>query len=267
MAEKLMQGRRGLIMGVANDHSIAWAIAKAAHDQGAELGFTYQGDAFLKRAKPLVDQVDGAFLENCDVTREGDLERVFDRVASTWDRLDFVLHAVAYSDKSELSGRYIDTTAANFSNTMAISCYSFTETARLAAPLMTAGGSLLTLSFAGSERWMPSYNVMGVAKAALEASVRYIAVDLGPQQIRANAISAGPMRTISGSAVGDARYVYGWTRDHAPLQRAITKEDVGGAGVYFLSDLSAGVTGEIHHVDSGFNVMGMVNPHRIHDKD
>lgn len=267
MADKLMQGRRGLIMGVANDHSIAWAIARAAHEQGAELGFTYQGDAFLKRAKPLVDKVGGAFLENCDVTRDGDLERVFDRVSSTWGELDFVLHAVAYSDKSELAGRYIDTTATNFSNTMAISCYSFTETARLAAPLMTSGGSLLTLSFAGSERWMPSYNVMGVAKAALEASVRYIAVDLGPQRIRANAISAGPMRTISGSAVGDARYVYGWTRDHAPLQRAITQEDVGGAGVYFLSDLSAGVTGEVHHVDSGFNIMGMVNPHRIHDQD
>jgi len=267
MADKLLQGRRGLIMGVANDHSIAWAIAKAAHAAGAELGFTYQGDAFLKRVKPLAEQVDGAFLENCDVVRPGDLERVFDKVAQTWGKLDFVLHAVAYSDKNELKGRYVDTTAANFSNTMAISCYSFTETARLAAPLMTDGGSLLTLSFAGSERWMPSYNVMGVAKAALEASVRYISVDLGPNNIRANAISAGPMRTVSGAAVGDARYVFGWTRDHAPLQRAITQEDVGGAGVYFLSDLSAGVTGEVHHVDSGFNIMGMVNPHRINDPD
>ena len=259
----ILAGRRGLIMGVANDHSIAWAIAKAAHEAGASLGFTYQGDAMLRRVKPLAESVGSDFLEPCDVMAEGDQQRVFDRIGNEWDRLDFVLHAIAFSDKNELKGRYVDTTAENFARTMEISCFSFTETARCASPLMTEGGSLLTLSFAGSERWMPSYNVMGVAKAALETSVKYLAVDLGNQNFRVNAISAGPMRTISGAAVGDARYVYGYARDHAPLMRAITHEDVGGAGVYFLSDLSTGVTGETHHVDAGYNIMGMVNPHQL----
>lgn len=257
-----MRGRKGLIMGVANDHSIAWAIARAAHEQGAELAFTYQGEAFLKRVGPLAESVGAAFLEPCDVARPGDLEAVFRRVAETWGSLDFAVHALAYSDKSELKGRYVDTSAGNFAQTMAVSCYSFTEMARLAAPLMPRGGSLLTLTFSGAERWMPSYNVMGVAKAALEASVRYIAVDLGPAGIRANAISAGPMRTVSGAAVGDARYVFGYARDHSPLQRAVTHDDVGGAALYLLSDLASGVTGEVHHVDSGYNVIGMMNPFR-----
>jgi len=263
MADGILSGRRGLIMGVANDHSIAWAIAKACHEEGAELGFTYQGDAMLKRVKPLAESIGADFLEPCDVTADGDLPRVFRRIEKEWDRLDFVLHAIAFSDKNELKGRYVDTTAANFARTMDISCYSFTETARCAAPLMRDGGSLLTLSFSGAERWMPSYNVMGVAKAALETSVRYLAVDLGRDNIRVNAVSAGPMRTVSGAAVGDARYVFGYARDHAPLMRAITHEDVGGAGVYFLSDLSAGVTGEVHHVDAGYNVMGMMNPFQL----
>ena len=259
----ILTGRKGLIMGVANDHSIAWAIAKAAHAAGATLGFTYQGDSMLKRVKPLADSVGSTFLEPCDVGQPGDQARVFERVAEQWDNLDFVVHAIAFSDKSELKGRYVDTSSENFQRTMEVSCFSFTETARLASPLMKSGGSLLTLSFSGAERWMPSYNVMGVAKAALEASVRYLAVDLGAQSIRVNAISAGPMRTVSGAAVGDARYVFGYTRDHAPLMRAITQDDVGGAGLYLLSDLSSGVTGEVHHVDSGYNVMGMMNPHQL----
>jgi len=266
MAEGILSGRKGLIMGVANDHSIAWAIAKACHEAGADLGFTYQGDAMLKRVRPLAESIGSSFLEPCDVTADGDQARVFDRIRKEWDRLDFVLHAIAFSDKNELKGRYVDTTAANFERTMAISCYSFTETARCAAPLMTEGGSRLTRPFSGAERWMPSYNVMGVAKAALETSVQYLAVDLGRENIRVNAISAGPMRTVSGSAVGDARYVFGYARNHAPLMRAITHEDVGGAGVYFLSSLSSGVTGEVHHVDAGYNVIGMMNPHQL-DKD
>lgn len=263
MSDKLLAGRRGLIMGVANDHSIAWGIAKAASDAGAELGFTYQGDAFKKRVTPLVDSIGGSFLHECDVTDTPSLTSLFDKVRDEWGQLDFVVHAIAYSDKSELKGRYVDTSAENFSQTMAISCYSFTEVSRLAAPLMTEGGSLLTLSFMGADRWMPSYNVMGVAKAALETSVRYIAVDLGKDNIRVNAISAGPMRTVSGAAVGDARYVLGWNRENSALMRNVSLDDMGGAAVYLLSDMSAGVTGEIHYVDAGYNVVGMKNPHNV----
>ena len=250
-------------MGVANDHSIAWGIAAAAHAQGAKLAFTYQGDAFGRRVKPLAESLGSSLVLPCDVEREEDLDQVFEAIEADWGALDFVVHAVAFSDKTELKGRYIDTTRSNFARTMAISCFSFTAIARRAARCMPKGGSLITLSYLGAERVMPSYNVMGVAKAALEASVRYLACDLGGDGIRVNAISAGPMRTLAGSAVADARFVYNWSRDHAPLNRSVKLEEVGGAALYLLSDLSQGVTGEVHHVDSGYHVVGMPTPARM----
>ncbi|MCG8691051.1 MAG: enoyl-ACP reductase FabI [Minwuiales bacterium] len=259
----LMAGKKGLVMGIANDHSIAWGIAKTLHQHGAEMAFTYQGEAFGKRVRPLAEQVGSDMVLPCEVEDPASVQQVFDAVAKDWGRLDFVVHAIAYSDKAELKGRYVDTTKDNFQRTMRISCFSFTEVARRAAPLMDQGGSLLTLTFSGSSRVMPSYNVMGVAKAALEASVRYLAVDLGGDGIRVNALSAGPMRTLAGAAIGDGRYVYNYTRDHSPLQRNITQDDVGGASLYLLSDLSRGVTGEVHHVDSGYNVIGMINPNAV----
>jgi enoyl-[acyl-carrier protein] reductase I len=253
----LMAGKRGLIMGVGNNRSLAWGIAKAAHDHGAELAFTYQGEALGKRVRPLAESVGSDLLVDCDVTDEPSLDRVFAALAERWQRLDFVVHAIAFSDAEELKGRYVDTTRANFAQTMNISCYSFTDICRRAAPLMTAGGSFLTLTYAGAERVMPHYNVMGVAKAALEASVRYLAVDLGGANIRVNAISAGPIKTLAASGIGDFRYILKWNQYNAPLKRNVTIEDVGGAGVYLLSDLAAGVTGEVHHVDCGYHVVGM----------
>ncbi len=259
----LMAGKRGLIMGVANDHSIAWGIATALHKQGADLAFTYQGSAFERRVRPLADSVGSSIVLPCDVEQESDVAGVFAELGKAWGALDFVVHAIAYSDKEELKGRYLNTSRANFRRTLAISCYSFTAVAREAAPLMSSGGSLITLSYLGAERVTPNYNVMGVAKAALEASVRYLAVDLGADGIRVNAISAGPMRTLAGSAIGDARFVFGWNRDHAPLKRNVLLEEVGSAGLYLASDLSQGVTGEVHYVDGGYNIVGIPSPGRM----
>ena len=257
----LMAGRRGLIMGVANDHSIAWGIASMLAKHGAEMAFTYQNDALLKRVRPLAESVgEDPLLIACDVSSDADLDRVFGEVGGKWGGLDFVVHAVAFSDRDELNGQYIDTSRRNFAQTLDISCYSFTAVAQRAAPLMKAGGNLVTLTYAGSERVMPNYNVMGVAKAALEASVRYLASDLGRRGIRANAISAGPMRTLAGAAVGSARFVHKWQGENSALRRNVSLEDVGGAGLYLLSDLSAGVTGEVLYVDSGYHVVGMVVP-------
>ena len=253
----LMAGRRGLIMGVANERSIAWGIAKAVHAHGAELAFTFQGDALGKRVRPLADSIGSRRVMECDVTNEKSLEGIFATLAAEWQRLDFVVHAIAFSDPNELKGRYVDTTRTNFLRSLEISCYSFTDICRRAAPLMTGGGSLLTLSYLGAERVMPHYNVMGVAKAALEASVRYLAVDLGGQNIRVNAISAGPIKTLAASGIGDFRYILKWNQYNSPLKRNVTIEEVGGAGLYLLSDLGAGVTGEVHHVDSGYHVVGM----------
>lgn len=256
---KIMSGRRGLIMGVANDHSIAWGVADALHQAGAELAFTYQSDAIARRVTPLAESVGSNIVLPCDVTDHDSLDGVFGALEKEWGGLDFVLHAIAYSDKDELKGKYVDTSRDNFRTTMDISCYSFTAVAQRAAPLMNEGGGLVTLTYSGSERVMPNYNVMGVAKAALEASVRYLAVDLGGKGVRVNAISAGPMRTLAGSAIASARTVYKWQGEHAPLKRNISLEDVGGAALYLFSDLSNGVTGEIHYVDAGYNVIGMVN--------
>jgi enoyl-[acyl-carrier protein] reductase I len=257
MAQELMAGKRGLVMGVANDHSIAWGIARKLAEHGAELAFTYQNAAFGKRLAPLAETVGSGLTIECDVNQPDGVDKAFDELERSWDSLDFVVHAIAYSDKNELKGRYVDTSPENFRNTLNISCYSFTSVARRASAMMPNGGSLVTLTYAGSTRVMPNYNVMGVAKAALEASVRYIAADLGPDRIRVNAISAGPMRTLAGAVIGDARYVFGWTRDHSPLRRNIELDEVGGAALYFLSDLSTGVTGEIHHVDSGYHAIGI----------
>lgn len=256
-AAPLMEGKRGLIMGVANDRSIAWGIAKACHDHGAELGFTFQGEALQKRVVPLAESVGSEVVLPCDVTDTASVDAVFSELESRWGRLDFVVHAIAYSDKEELKGGYIDTTPENFQKTMNISCYSFTAICQRARKLMTEGGSLLTLTYFGAERVMPHYNVMGVAKAALEASVRYLAVDLGPQNIRVNAISAGPMRTLAGSAIGGAREILKRSQESAPLDRTLCQEDIGGAALYLLSDLSRSVTGEVHHVDSGYHAVGM----------
>lgn len=253
----LLAGRRGLIMGVANDHSIAWGIAKAAAAHGAELAFTYQGDAFGRRVKPLAEKLGSDLLIPCDVMDEASLDTLFDTLKEKWGTIDFIVHAVAYSDKNELKGQYLDTTRENFRQTMEISCFSFTDIARRASEIMPDGGSMITLTYAGAERVMPNYNVMGVAKAALEASVRYLSVDLGRKNIRVNAISAGPMRTLAGSAIGSARYVFKWNKAHSPLKETIELDDVGGSALYLLSDLSKRVTGEVHHVDSGFNVVGM----------
>lgn len=256
-----MAGRRGLIMGVANDHSIAWGIARRVAGHGAELAFTYQDEPLRKRVAPLAASLaDEPILLPCDVSSDEALDGVFAVLAERWGSVDFVVHAIAYSDREELKGQYLETTRRNFQRTLDISCYSFTAVAQRAAPLMNTGGSLVTLTYAGSERVMPNYNVMGVAKAALEASVRYLANDLGQRQVRVNAISAGPMRTLAGSAVGSARFVLRWQGENAPLRRTVTLDDVGGAGLYLLSSLSSGVTGEVLYVDSGYNVIGMAAP-------
>ena len=259
MAESasLMSGKRGLVMGVANNRSIAWGIAKAAADQGAELAFTYQGDALKKRVEPLAAEAGAKHVLPCDVSDDASVDAVFETLRSSWGSLDFVVHAIAYSNKEELDGRYVDTTADNFTKTLLISCYSFTAIARRAEKLMSNGGSLLTLTYYGAEKVMPHYNVMGVAKAALEASVRYLAEDLGRQKIRVNAISAGPIKTLAASGIADFRYILKWNEYNSPLRRTVSIEDVGGAGLYLLSDLSRGVTGEVHHVDAGYHVVGM----------
>ncbi|MCH8322347.1 MAG: enoyl-ACP reductase FabI [Proteobacteria bacterium] len=253
----LMKGKRGLIMGVANSRSLAWGIAKAVADAGADLAFSYQGEALEKRVKPLAGSVGSKFVLPCDVSDEKSLDALFDALAAEWGGLDFAVHAIGYSDKNELRGRYSETSRDNFLMTMDISCYSFTALARRARKLMTAGGSLLTLTYFGAERVIPHYNVMGVAKAALEASVKYLAQDLGGDGIRVNAISAGPIKTLASSGIGDFRYILKWNELNSPLRRNVTIEDVGGAGLYLLSGLSSGVTGEIHHVDAGYNVIGM----------
>ena len=253
----LMAGKRGLIMGVANDRSIAWGIARVLAGQGAELAFTYQGDAFGRRAIPLAQSVGAKIIEPCDVTDLTSVDNVFAAIKQTWGSLDFVVHALAFSDRKELGGRYSDTTRENFTNTMVISCFSFTEIAKRAAALMPKGGAMITLSYGGSTRVVPSYNVMGVAKAALEASVRYLAADFGPQGIRVNALSAGPMRTLAGAAISDARVIFNYQHDHAPLRRTPHLDEVGGSALYLLSDLSGAVTGEVHFVDCGYNVVSM----------
>ncbi len=259
----LMKGRRGLVMGVANDHSIAWGIASALRKHGAELAFTYQGEAFGKRVKPLADSVGSNLLMPCDVEDIATVDNVFAELRKAWGKIDFLVHAIAFSDKNELKGKYADTTRENFTRTMLISCFSFTEIARRAAALMPDGGSMVTLTYGGSVRVMPNYNVMGVAKAALESSVKYLAADFGPQNIRVNAISAGPMRTLAGAGIGDARAMFNFQNAHAPLRRTITLEEVGGAGVYLLSPMSGGVTGEIHYVDSGYNIISMPRPEEL----
>ena len=253
----IMAGKRGLVMGVANERSIAWGISAAAAAQGAELAFTYQGDALKKRVEPLAASIGSSLVMPCDVTDEASMDATFDELKKTWGSIDFIVHAIAYSDKEELKGEYVDTTRDNFQRTMDISVYSFTALARRAAELMTDGGSMITLTYYGAERVMPHYNVMGVAKAALEASVRYLAVDLGGKNIRVNGLSAGPMKTLAASGIGDFRYILKWNEYNSPLKRNVTLDDVGGAGVYLLSDLSSGVSGETHHVDCGYHVVGM----------
>ncbi len=253
----LMVGKKGLIMGVANDRSIAWGIAKVVHEHGAELAFTYQGEVLRKRVAPLAESLESGIVLPCEVTDMASMDAVFDTLRERWGRLDFVVHAIAYSDKEQLKGKYIDTTADNFAKTLNISCYSFTAVSQRAAPLMPDGGSLVTLTYVGSQRVTPHYNVMGVAKAALEASVRYLAEDLGRQNIRVNAISAGPMKTLAASGIGDFRYILKWNEYNSPLRRNVTLGDLGGAGLYLLSDLSTGVTGETHYVDCGYHIVGM----------
>ena len=253
----LMAGKQGLIMGVANERSIAWGIAKALRVEGARLAFTYQGDALGKRVRPLAESLESDFVRDADVGSEDSLDSLFAALAERWGHLDFLVHAIGATDPSALRGKYVDTTRANFLRTLDISCFSFTDLCRRAAPLMKNGGSLLTLTYFGAERVMPNYNVMGVAKAALEASVRYLAVDLGGDNIRVNAISAGPIRTLASSGIGDFHYILKWNQYNSPLKRNVTIEDVGGAGLYLLSDLSAGVSGEVHHVDCGYHVIGM----------
>ena len=255
----LMAGKRGLILGVANNRSIAWGIAKAAHAQGAEIALTYQGDALKKRVIPLAEELGSSIVLPCDVTDIASVDAVFAELTRVWGRLDFLVHAIAYADKAELDGRYVDTSEQNFTKSLLISCYSFTALAQRAEKLMSPGGSLLTLTYYGAEKVMPHYNVMGVAKAALEASVRYLAADLGKNGIRVNAISAGPIKTLAASGISDFRYILRWNEYNSPLRRTVTIEDVGGAGLYLLFDLSRGVTGEIHHVDSGYHVQGMKN--------
>jgi enoyl-[acyl-carrier protein] reductase I len=256
----LMTGKRGLIMGVANDHSIAWGIARTLSANGAELAFTYQGDAQAKRVRPLAESLGARLVIPCDVGNDAEMEAGFAQLEREWGGIDFLVHAIAYSDKNELKGRYVETSRQNFLSTLNISCYSFTDVARRAARLMKHGGTLVTLTYGGASRVMPNYNVMGVAKAALEASVRYLAADLGKENIRVNAISAGPMRTLAGSAVGDARMLFKWNKAHSPLKKNLELDHIGGAALYLLSDLSAGVTGEIHFVDAGYNVIGMPPP-------
>lgn len=253
----LMQGKRGLVMGLANDKSLAWGIARKLHEAGAEMAFSYQGEALKKRVGPLAEQVGSDFLIECDVSSEEAMDAAFAELEQRWGRLDFLIHAIGFSDKSELRGKFVDTSLDNFLMTMNISAYSLVAAARRAVPLMANGGSILTLTYYGAEKVVPHYNVMGVAKAALEASVRYLANDLGPDNIRVNAISAGPIKTLAASGIGDFRYILKWNELNSPLRRNVTIEDVGGAGLYFLSDLSSGVTGEVHHVDAGYHLVGM----------
>ena len=261
MPGELMRGKRGLVMGVANNHSIAWAIAKAIAAEGGELAFTYQGESLGRRVKPLAEEIGSKIVVPCDVEDLASVDQVFDTLKKEWGQLDFVVHAIGFSDKNELRGRYVDnTTRENFSRTMLISCYSFTEVAQRAAPMMAKGGSLLTLTFGGSTRVMPNYNVMGLAKAALEASVRYLAADLGPQGIRVNAISAGPIRTLAGAGITDARAMFNFQAAHSPLRRSLTSDEVGGPALYLLSDMASGVTGETHFVDAGYNIISMPRP-------
>ncbi len=261
MKGTLMQGKRGLIMGLANDKSIAWGIAKALAEQGAELAFNYQGDTLKKRVEPLAAQLGSDMLFPCDVRDDGSMDEMFDIIAEKWGEIDFLVHSVAFSDKNELKGDYCNTSRENFLNSMDISCYSFTALARRAYPLMKAGGSMITLTYLGAERHVPHYNVMGVAKAALEASVRYLAVDMGKYNIRVNAISAGPIKTLAASGIGDFNYILKWNEYNSPMQRNVTIEEVGGSALYLLSDLGAGVTGEVLHVDNGYHVIGMKNVH------
>ena len=256
-AKGLMAGKRGLVMGVANNRSIAWGIARAAANAGAEIALTYQGDALKKRVEPLAQEIGALVAGHCDVTDAASIDAVFAEIERVWGKLDFVVHAIAFSDKDELTGRFVDTTEGNFTKTMLISVYSLTAVAQRAEKLMTDGGSILTLTYYGPEKVMPNYNVMGVAKAALEASVQYLAVDLGNKAIRVNAISAGPIKTLAASGIGDFRYILKWNEYNAPLKRTVTIEEVGDSGMYLLSDLSRGVTGEILHVDSGYHVVGM----------
>jgi len=255
----LMEGKKGLILGVANDRSIAWGIAQAARAQGAELGFTYLGEALEKRVRPLAESLDATIVEPCNATDEASMDALFDKVEKKWGKLDFLVHAIAFSDKNELKGKYLDTSLENFTNTMSVSCYSLTALAKRAHPLMqkAGSGSIVTLTYYGAEQVMPHYNVMGVAKAALEASVRYLAMDMGEDNIRVNAISAGPMKTLAASGIGDFRYILKWNELNSPLKRNTTLADVGGAGMYLLSDLASGTTGEVLHVDSGYHVVGM----------
>ncbi len=257
MSAELMKGKKGLVMGVANDHSIAWGMAETLHKHGAEMAFTYQGEAFGKRVKPLAASIGSKIVIDCDVQKEESIDDVFQTLKREWGSIDFIIHAIAYSNKEELQGRYVDTTLENFIQTMHISCFSFTSVMRRAKDLMKDGGSAVTLSYYGSEKVMPSYNVMGVAKAALEASVRYLAADLGPDGVRVNAISAGPMRTLAGAVIGGARKTYKYSSLTSPLRRPVELEEIGGAGLYLLSDLSSAVTGEVHYVDCGFNAVGM----------
>ena len=259
-AAGLMRGKRGLIMGVANSRSLAWGIARACHAQGADLALTYQGDALRKRVEPLAQEVNALVLGHCDVSEPATIDAVFAAAQAAWGTLDFVVHAIAFSDKDQLDGRYVDTTQENFSRTLMISCYSFTAIAQRAEKLMPNGGSMLTLTYYGSEKWIPHYNAMGIAKAALEASVRYLAADLGVKNIRVNAISSGPIKTLAASGVGDFRYILRWNEFNAPLRRNVSVEEVGDAAVYLLSDLARGVTGEVHHVDAGYHIIGMKHP-------
>jgi len=254
-----MAGKKGLVMGVANERSIAWGIAKACHDQGAEVAFTFQGEALEKRVRPLANSIGAKIIEPCDVTNAASIDAVFAKLEKEWGKLDFVVHAIAFSNKDELRGRYLDTTSDNFNLTMNVSVYSFTAVSQRAVPLMKDGGSLLTLTYYGAERVIPHYNVMGVAKAALEASVRYLAADLGEQKIRVNAISAGPIKTLAFAGINDGRYILKWNELNSPLKRNVTTEEVGNAGLYLLSDLGTGVTGEVMHVDAGYHVVGMIN--------
>ena len=263
----LMQGKRGLVMGVANDHSIAWGIAKTVAAHGAELAFTYQGEALGRRVKPLAESVGSKILLPCDVEDIASVDAVFAELKKQWGTMDFLVHAIGFSDKNELKGLYADTTRKNFERTMVISCFSFTEAAKRAADMMPNGGSMVTLTYNGGDRAMPNYNVMGLAKAALESSVRYLAVDFGPQRIRVNAISAGPIRTLAGAGINDARYMFAFQQKHSPLGRGVTLDDLGGSGLYLLSDLSSGVTGEVHFVDSGYNVIAMPQPDALRAED
>src|ERR1700691_804203 len=260
---QMMAGKRGLIMGVANDHSIAWGIARTLAAHGATLAFTFQGEALAKRVRPLAASVNADLVLPCDVEDIASVEAVFAEIGRTWGTMDFLVHAIAFSDKNQLTGRYADTTRENFLRTMLISCFAFTELARRAAAMMPNGGAMVTLTYNGGERAMPNYNVMGVAKAALEASVRYLAVDFGSRSIRVNAISAGPIRTLAGAGINDARFMFAFQQRHSPLHRGVTLEELGGAGLYLLSDLSTGVTGEIHFVDSGYNIIAMPHPEAL----